>query len=92
MWALKKVSHMKYGPITIEESKMKGTPLFVGTDVPVKAFFEYLEAEKSVDKFLNDYPSVNKKDAIEVLQMAKVAVTNAKVLKENFPESELRSG
>jgi uncharacterized protein (DUF433 family) len=50
---------MKYGPINMDESKMKGTPLFDGTDVPVKAFFEYLEAGKSVEKFLNDYPSVS---------------------------------
>ena len=39
---------MKYGPISIEDGDMKGAPLFHGTDVPVKAFFEYLEAEKSV--------------------------------------------
>jgi len=74
---------MKYGPISIGE-KMKGAPLFQGTDVPVKAFFEYLEAGKSVEKFLNDYPSVNKKDVVEILQMAKLALTNEKFLKANF--------
>lgn len=63
---------------------MKGAPLFQGTDVPVKAFFEYLEAGKSVEKFLNDYPSVNKKDVVEILQMAKLALTNEKFLKANF--------
>ena len=75
---------MKYGPISFDKSMMKGTALFDGTDVPIKAFFEYLEAGKSVEKFLNDYPSVNKKDAIELLQMAKVALTNERFLKENF--------
>lgn len=75
---------MKYGPISIENGDMKGTPLFHGTDVPVKAFFEYLEAEKSVQKFLNDYPAVNRKDVIELLQMAKQAMTNEKMLSENF--------
>jgi uncharacterized protein (DUF433 family) len=79
-----KSNEMKYGPVSIEEGEMKGTPLFDGTDVPVKAFFEYLEDEKSVSKFLNDYPAVNKKDAIEVLQIAKVALTNEKFLKEHF--------
>jgi uncharacterized protein (DUF433 family) len=52
--------------------------------VPVKAFFEYLEDEKSMAKFLNDYPAVNKKDALEVLQMAKLALSNERILKENF--------
>lgn len=73
---------MKYGPISIENGNMQGAPLFQDTDVPVKAFFEYLEAEKSVDKFLNDYPAVNRKDVIEILQMAKLALTNEKILKQ----------
>ena len=75
---------MKYGPINIDSGKMKGTPLFHETDVPVKAFFEYLEAGKSVEKFLSDYPSVNQKDVNELLQMAKLALTNEKVLEEHF--------
>lgn len=75
---------MKYGPITIDREKMNGTPLFEGTDVPVKAFFEYLEDERSVKKFLDDYPAVNRKDISELLQMAKLALTNEQILKENF--------
>ena len=73
---------MKYGPIRVEDGGMKGTPLFDGTDVPIKAFFEYLEAEKSVQKFLNDYPALNRKDVIELLQMAKRAMTSERVLRE----------
>jgi len=75
---------MKYGPIDIDSEKMNGTPLFQGTDVPIKAFFEYLQDEKSVNKFLDDYPSVNRKDVVEVLQMAKVAMTNDQILKDHF--------
>jgi uncharacterized protein (DUF433 family) len=75
---------MKYGPITIDREKMNGTPLFEGTDVPVKAFFEYLEDERSVEKFLDDYPAVNRKDINELLQMAKLALTNEQILKQNF--------
>lgn len=72
---------MKYGPISIEDGDMKGAPLFHGTDVPIKAFFEYLEAGESVQRFLNDYPAVNRKDVSELLQMAKQAMTTEKVLK-----------
>ena len=75
---------MTFGPISIESEKMNGTLLFQGTDVPIKAFFEYLEDQKSVEKFLDDYPSVNRKDINELLQMAKLALTNQKILKENF--------
>ena len=83
---------MRYGPISIEDGDMKGAPLFDGTDVPVKAFFEYLEAEKSVQKFLNDYPAVNRKDVLELLQMAKQAVTNEKILRELFSASAGNAG
>ncbi len=73
-----------YGPIAIDGNKMNGTPVFHNTDVPVKAFFEYLEDEKSVQKFLDDYPAVNRKDINEILQMAKLALTNETILRENF--------
>jgi uncharacterized protein (DUF433 family) len=73
---------MEFGPIHINAENMNGTPLFEGTDVPVKAFFEYLEDEKSVQKFMDDYPAVNRKDINEVLQMAKHAVTNERILNE----------
>ncbi len=79
---------MNYGPISIENGHMKGTPLFQGTDVPVKAFFEYLEAEKSVQKFLSDYPAVNRKDVIELLQMAKQAMTNERMLRDFFDDAQ----
>jgi len=33
-----------------------GTPVFVGTRVPVKNLFDYLEAGDSLDVFLNSFP------------------------------------
>lgn len=59
--------------------------MFNGTDTPVQAFFEYLEAGKSPETFLNDYPAVNKKDLTELLQITKYLVSSEKVLKENLP-------
>jgi uncharacterized protein (DUF433 family) len=77
---------MTYGIIDIDPATMHGQPIFTGTSVTVQTLFEYLEDSKSLERFLSDYPAVNKKDAIEVLQMAKVAVTSEKVLKEYFSE------
>jgi uncharacterized protein (DUF433 family) len=76
---------MKFGVISFDGTTVNGSPVFEGTKVPVQALFEYLEDEKSLEKFLNDYPAVNKKDALEVLQLAKLAVTNEKILRENYP-------
>ena len=75
---------MKYGVVSIDPGSMNGTPVFDGTNVAVHTFFEYLEDGKSMDKFLGDFPAVNKKDAVEVLQMANLALTTEKILKENF--------
>ena len=48
-----------------------GTPVFAGTRVPVENLFEYLEAGDSLDSFLNDFPSVNREQAVAVLEAAR---------------------
>jgi uncharacterized protein (DUF433 family) len=79
---------MQYGPISFEGGTSNGKPVFTGTDVPVQTFFEYMEAGRSPERFLEDYPAINRKDVNEVLQMAKAVVTSEKVLKDNFPSDE----
>jgi uncharacterized protein (DUF433 family) len=54
---------------------MSGTPVFVGTRVPVYNLFDYLEAGESLDKFLASFPSVRREQAIAALEFAKKAVT-----------------
>lgn len=48
-----------------------GTPVFKGTRVPVQTFFEYLEADHSIREFLEDFPTVSRQQAIEVLESFK---------------------
>jgi uncharacterized protein (DUF433 family) len=48
-----------------------GTPVFVGTRVPIKTLLDYLEAGDSLDEFLDHFPSVSREQAIAVLQLAK---------------------
>jgi uncharacterized protein (DUF433 family) len=48
-----------------------GTPVFVGTRVPVKNLFDYLEAGDSLDEFLNDFPSVTREHAVAALELAR---------------------
>lgn len=45
-----------------------GTPVFKGTRVPVSTFFEYLESGHSLHEFLDDFPTVTKQQAIEVIE------------------------
>ncbi|MEX2641694.1 MAG: DUF433 domain-containing protein, partial [Balneolales bacterium] len=45
-----------------------GTPVFKGTRVPVKTFFEYLEAGYSLNGFLEDFPTVSRSQAIQIIE------------------------
>ena len=48
-----------------------GTPVFVGTRVPVKTLLDYLEAGEALDVFLDHFPSVSHEQSIAVLELAK---------------------
>ena len=51
-----------------------GTPVFAGTRVPLQTLFDYLEAGDSLDKFLDEFPSVSREQAIAVLELAREGV------------------
>lgn len=56
-----------------------GTPVFVGTRVPVQSLFDYLEAGETLDEFLRQFPSVNQDQAVAALELAREAlVTGAR--------------
>ena len=48
-----------------------GTPVFVGTRVPVQTLIDYLEHGRDLDTFLDDFPTVERRQAIAVLEEAK---------------------
>lgn len=52
-----------------------GVPAFVGTRVPVKNLFDYLEGGYSLEQFLDDFPSVSREQAIAALELAREALT-----------------
>ncbi len=51
-----------------------GVPVFVGTRVPVKNLFDYLEAGDSLDEFLKSFPSVTRDQAVAALELAREAL------------------
>ncbi len=53
---------------------MHGTPVFVGTRVPVKNLFDYLASGYSLDVFLDHFPSVERELVIGALGMAREAL------------------
>lgn len=54
-----------------------GAPVFIGTRVPVRILFEHLEAGDSLEVFLEDFPSVSRELAIQVLEDARLALVLA---------------
>ena len=48
-----------------------GTPVFVGTRVPLKNLIDYLAAGDSLDEFLDDFPSVSREQAVAALEVAR---------------------
>lgn len=53
-----------------------GTPVFIGTRVPVQALFDYLEGGETLEDFLTQFPSVNREKAIAALDLARDSLLN----------------
>ncbi len=51
-----------------------GTPVFTGTRVPVKTLFDYLEGGETIDRFLDQFPSVSRAQAVAALDLARSSV------------------
>ena len=60
---------MKKKLISRSKDILGGTPVFAGTRVPVRALIDYLGAGRSLAEFLDDFPSVKKNQAVEVLDL-----------------------
>jgi uncharacterized protein (DUF433 family) len=54
---------------------LSGEPVFRGTRVPFKALTDYLEHERSLSEFLEDFPSVSRAEAIAALEEARISLT-----------------
>jgi len=53
---------------------LSGEPVFRGTRVPFRALTDYLEHERSLNEFLDDFPSVSREEAIADLEEARISL------------------
>ena len=65
---------MKSPRVISDPEILGGTPVFIGTRVPVRIIFEHLEAGDSLEVFFQDFPSVSRQLAIQVLEDGKMAL------------------
>ena len=61
-------------PITIDPEIVSGTPVFRGTRVPVDALISNLEAGLTLDEFLDNFPTVTREQALQVLEFSKTTL------------------
>jgi uncharacterized protein (DUF433 family) len=63
--------------IKVDPEIQGGTPCFAGTRVPAKSLFDYLARGRSLDYFLEQFPSVKRHQAIALLERAGKLVARA---------------
>ena len=52
-----------------------GTPVFMGTRVPVRILMEHLGAGYNLDYFLDNFPTVSRAQAVQLLELATEKLT-----------------
>lgn len=60
------------GVIHRDPGIMGGTPVFVGTRVPLQNLIDSLEGGESVDDFLDAFPTVKREQVIAVIEAGKL--------------------
>jgi uncharacterized protein (DUF433 family) len=58
---------------------MSGAPVFAGTRVPVQTIIDYLAGGRPLSEFLDDFPTVSREQALELLARIKEMVKDARI-------------
>ncbi len=58
-------------PIKVDPEILSGAPVFLGTRVPVDALLNNIEDGLSLDEFLDNFPTVKREQALQVLEFSK---------------------
>ncbi len=56
--------------VTSSPDILSGTPVFMGTRVPVQALIDYLEGGETIDDFLAGFPTVERSQIVAFLDEA----------------------
>jgi len=58
---------------------LSGTPVFAGTRVPAQTIIDYVAGGHSLDEFLEDFPTVRREQALELLRQIKERLGDAQI-------------
>jgi uncharacterized protein (DUF433 family) len=56
--------------VLIDDQILGGVPCFAGTRVPVRSLFDHLKLGYTVERFLEQFPTVTKEQVLAVLSRA----------------------
>jgi uncharacterized protein (DUF433 family) len=73
-WKAKRCDMQTQELIISSPDILGGTPVFIGTRVPVKNLTDYIEAGNTLNEFLDDFPSVSREQAVGFIEQAKEAL------------------
>jgi uncharacterized protein (DUF433 family) len=62
-------------PISSDPETLSGATVFRGTRVPVSALMDNLAAGLSLDEFLDNFPTVKREQAVQVIEFFKDTLT-----------------
>lgn len=63
--------HLTQSPVVSDPEILGGTLVFRGTRVPAQTLLDYLDDGITLMDFLENFPSVQKTDAIEFIKLAR---------------------
>ena len=58
---------------------LSGTPVFAGTRVPVQTIIDYVAGGHTLEEFPDDFPTVRREQALELLQQIKEQLGDAQI-------------
>ena len=58
---------------------MSGAPVFAGTRVPVQTVIDYLAGGHPLAEFLEDFPTVSREQALDLLERVKEILKDAQI-------------
>jgi uncharacterized protein (DUF433 family) len=61
----------KTGVIHSDPAILRGTPVFVGTRVPLQALIDYVNGGHPLSDFLDDFPTVSQAQAVAALEFVR---------------------
>jgi uncharacterized protein (DUF433 family) len=69
--------------ISVNPEILSGMAVFQGTRVPIKNLFDYIETGNTLEKFLEEFPSVKKEQVISLMELAEnILISNARIYED----------